>query len=486
MKKKYYTVAVASLAAAAVAVAPASAAQSFTDVAKNNAHYEAITALHTAGIISGYQDGTFKPAQDVTRGQAAKIIAGALGLDTKNIEDPKFADIPKSHQYYGPIAALAALDAMEIYEDNTIEPNETITRGELAYMISQALGLDAEGDSPFTDVPADSDYAYFVTALYEYGIANGISETEFGVEESVTRGQLATFIFNVMNELTEVEEPSTTTEDTATVEQTTTDTALLETVFTKATEKQLATESLKAAITMAQSMVIQDGEEAVTVDADIKMDMSIVNKPMSFFAEGTVAMIEPTTGEAMEMPIKMYMTEKDGMYMYEGLTETWVKYPSEMFDEILAQTGAQVNAAEQLEMLKKFSTDIKIKEANGYYILTLTGAGDKFTELVQEQMGALNLGLDEEALAEVKNMKFDTFTYEIKINKETFDIEEMVMNFGFGMNSEGIKMDVTNKSTIKYSDYNTVSTITIPKEVLEKAKSMDELDFSAIEETEAK
>lgn len=83
MKKKFYTVAVASLAATAVAVAPASAAGSFTDVAKDNAHFEAITALQTAGVISGYPDGTFKPAQDVTRGQAAKMLAGALGLDTK-------------------------------------------------------------------------------------------------------------------------------------------------------------------------------------------------------------------------------------------------------------------------------------------------------------------------------------------------------------------------------------------------------------------
>lgn len=453
MKKKLYTVAVASLAATAVAVAPAAAADTFSDVKKDNAHYEAITALHTAGVISGYPDGTFKPAKDVTRGQAAKMIAGALGLDTKNVENPKLADLPKTHQYYGPIAALAELGAIEYYvDDNTVAPNEAISRGEFIFMLATGLGIEEEIEVEDADA-------------------------------TITRGEVASFIYETLSEEAEEE---TTTEDSATVEQTTADAALLETVFTKAAEKQLATESLKAAITMAQSMVIQDGEEAVTVDANIKMDMSIVNKPMAFFAEGTVAMVEPTTGEAIEMPIKMYMTEKDGMYVYEGLTKTWVKYPTEMFDEILAQTGAQINAAEQLEMLKKFATDFKIKEEGNHYILSLTGAGDKFTELVQEQMGALNLGLDEEALAEIKNMKFDTFTYDIKINKETFDIEEMVMNFGFGMKAEGITMDVTNKSTIKYTDYNSVSTITIPEEVLKNAKTFEELDLSAIEETEAK
>ncbi|MGN7476521.1 DUF6612 family protein [Solibacillus silvestris] len=480
MKKKFYTVAVASLAATAVAVAPASAAGSFTDVAENNAHFKAITELHAAGIISGYPDGTFKPAQDVTRGQAAKMLAGALGLDTKNVVNPKFADIPTSHQYYGSIAALAALDAIEVYEDDTIESNETITRGEFAYMLAQALDLEAEGGSPFTDVPEDNDYAYFVTALYEYGIANGVSDTEFGVEESITRGQLAAFIYNVMNEFTEddaeVVEPTKPTEPTEEQPSATSeDTALLETVFTKAIEKQQATTSMKATMTMTQSMNIQEGKEQVKVETTGKMNMSIVNKPMQFFVEGTMSMVEPTTGESIDMPLKMYMTEKDGMYMYEGMTKTWVKYPSDMFEEILAQAGTQINAAEQLEMLQQFATDFTIKEADRHYVLTLTGTGDKFTKLVQEQMSAMNLGLDEEMLAEMQNLKFDNFSYEIKINKETFDIEEMVMDFGIGMNIEGVVMDIKNKSTMKYTDFNAAMTITIPAEALENAKTMEDL-----------
>lgn len=466
MKKKFYTFAVASLAMTAATVAPASAAVNFTDVAENNVHFKAITELHAAEIISGYPDGTFKPAQNVTRGQAAKIIAGALGIDTKNVVNPNFTDIPASHQYYGSIAALTALDAIELYEDNTFKPNETITRGEFAYMLAKALDLKAEGDSPFRDVTGDNEYAYVITALYEYGIANGISNTEFGVEKSITRGQLATFIFNVMNKFTE--------DDTEEVESST-DSALLKTIFTKAIEKQQATTSMKATMTMTQSMDIQEGEERIKVDTNGKMDMSIVNKPMQFFIEGTMSMVEPTTGESIDMPLKMYMTEKDGMYMYEGMSETWIKYPADMFEEILTQAGAQINAADQLEMLQKFATDFKIKETDGYYTLNLKGTGDNFTALIQEQMSAMNLGLDEEVLADMKNLKYDNFSYEIKINKVTFDIEEMVMNFGFGMNLEGVVMNIKNKSTMKYSDFNAVPTITIPAEALENAKSIEDL-----------
>ncbi|WP_107837973.1 5'-nucleotidase C-terminal domain-containing protein [Metasolibacillus meyeri] len=204
--KFYAATAAVAVTATVVAVTPVLAASSFSDVKADNAHYEAITALHAAGIISGYPDGTFKPNNDVTRGQAAKIIAGVLGLDTKAVANPNFADISTSHQYYGPISALAALDAIDYYDDNTVEPNEAITRGELAFMIAQALGLEAQGDSPFTDVPADNDYAYFVTALYEAGIGQGISATEFGVDQNVKRGQLATLILNAANSFIEVPE----------------------------------------------------------------------------------------------------------------------------------------------------------------------------------------------------------------------------------------------------------------------------------------
>ncbi|MEO4052677.1 5'-nucleotidase C-terminal domain-containing protein [Solibacillus sp. CAU 1738] len=202
-RNKFFTVPATVLAVTAVAVVPvtASAAAAFSDVSKENTHYDSINALYEAGVISGYSDGTFKPGQDVTRGQAAKMIAGALKLDTTNVTNPNFADINPSNQYYGPIAALAALNVISGFEDNTYRANETITRGQMAKMIATATKLTAKGTSPFTDVPADNQYANYVTALYENGITTGISATEYGVKNNVTRGQLATFIVRAQNSI---------------------------------------------------------------------------------------------------------------------------------------------------------------------------------------------------------------------------------------------------------------------------------------------
>ncbi|WP_416141466.1 5'-nucleotidase C-terminal domain-containing protein [Lysinibacillus capsici] len=164
-RNKFLTVTAAALAVTAVAVVPASAASPFSDVKESHADFEGISTLYAAGIISGYPDGTFKPDTNVTRGQAAKMIAGALKLDTKEVEDPKFTDISASNPYYGSIAALVGLNVITGYGDNTFRPNQTITHGDLAKILAS------------------------IPTLPELE-----SVKNHEASEKVTRGQLATFI----------------------------------------------------------------------------------------------------------------------------------------------------------------------------------------------------------------------------------------------------------------------------------------------------
>lgn len=164
-RNKFLTVTAAALAVTAVAVVPASAASPFSDVKESHADFEGISTLYAAGIISGYPDGTFKPDTNVTRGQAAKMIAGALKLDTKEVEDPKFTDISASNPYYGSIAALVGLNVITGYGDNTFRPNQTITHGDLAKILASIPTLP--------ELESAKNHA---------------------ASEKVTRGQLATFI----------------------------------------------------------------------------------------------------------------------------------------------------------------------------------------------------------------------------------------------------------------------------------------------------
>ena len=181
-----------------VAVAPleAEASINFSDVESTHQHYDAIINLAERGIIKGFGDGTFKPGQSVTRGQAAKIIAGVLELDTTNVVDPGFTDVPTTHEYYGAIAALENAGIIKGYGDGTFGPGKTVTRNHMAKIIANAFELDAPAGAttPFEDVSADSEYAGYITALYTAGITTGTTSTTFSGTANVTRGQMASFV----------------------------------------------------------------------------------------------------------------------------------------------------------------------------------------------------------------------------------------------------------------------------------------------------
>lgn len=102
--------------------------QLFTDVKKGDELYESISILTSRGVINGFPDGSFKPFQDVTRGQAAKILANVLQLDLENVENPQFSDVATTNEYYKSIAALSAAGIINGYPDGTFKPSQPITR----------------------------------------------------------------------------------------------------------------------------------------------------------------------------------------------------------------------------------------------------------------------------------------------------------------------------------------------------------------------
>ncbi|MGM9943802.1 MAG: S-layer homology domain-containing protein, partial [Lysinibacillus sp.] len=169
-------------------------AATFPDVPDSAYYADAVRELAERGILSGYEDGTYKPNNVATRGQMAKILAGILGLDTKNVVDPGFTDVLPSNPYYGAIAALAQAGIISGYEDGTFRMNEPIQRNHLAKMLVNAFHLQSpEGATmPLTDVI--EEYKDYVLALYTNGITTGRTATQFDGGSYVTRGQLAAFV----------------------------------------------------------------------------------------------------------------------------------------------------------------------------------------------------------------------------------------------------------------------------------------------------
>ncbi|WP_096550707.1 S-layer homology domain-containing protein [Ureibacillus thermosphaericus] len=185
---------VATAAVVAIAPADAEAAKSFSDLTPDSPHYTNVMKLVERGVISGYPDGTFKPNNSISRAHAAKIIAKALGLDTQNVTNPGFKDIPTNYPYYKEIAALANAGIINGFPDGTFKPDGTLTRGQMAKIIARAFELKAEnGAAPFTDT-VNSEYKEYIAALYENKVTTGTTPTTFAPLSPVTRGQLASFV----------------------------------------------------------------------------------------------------------------------------------------------------------------------------------------------------------------------------------------------------------------------------------------------------
>lgn len=108
-----------------------------------------------------------------------------------------FSDISSTFWAYDSIMKLSGSSIISGYPDNTFRPNDYIKREELCKIIAVANGFTASDKTSFADVDDGAWYADYVNALYENGIIKGISETEFGVGNNVSRQDLAVIIYRL-------------------------------------------------------------------------------------------------------------------------------------------------------------------------------------------------------------------------------------------------------------------------------------------------
>lgn len=166
-----------------------------TDI-KGNTHEESILKVMELEIMSGYSDGRFKPSNDVTRAQFAKMIAKSLELP--EVDRPsEFEDVAETHGSKNYI--MAAVEAGIITGDNgKYMPNEKISRQHMAVMMGRALAykeikLNATALT-FEDTKfINKDYHKEVGATVYYGIFQGDGK-RFNPLNRATRGQGASVI----------------------------------------------------------------------------------------------------------------------------------------------------------------------------------------------------------------------------------------------------------------------------------------------------
>jgi hypothetical protein len=200
---------------------PLSDGRRYYDVALDSTFYSFIECMATRGIISGYGDNTFRPNNNITRGQLSKIVSNSAGFS-----DPAgtrmFEDVPVGSPFYDWIQRLASRGFIGGYacggegepcgSDNKpyFRPNANTTRGQISKIVSNAAGYsDPPGTQIFEDVPATNGFYQWIQRLASRGIMGGYAcggEGEpcvapdnrpyFRPNNSATRGQVAKIVTN--------------------------------------------------------------------------------------------------------------------------------------------------------------------------------------------------------------------------------------------------------------------------------------------------
>jgi len=212
MKKNLITrmLALAMAAVLAVAVIPAAAAdKTFPDVPSGHWAAKEIQYAVDHGIVSGYTDGTFGPADSVTTAQFAAFLARAFYYgEIDQSATPWYAP------YVNIMKAHGLFDSTEVGKDLDASVNQPINRYNMAQMMYNVLqdkGMDISvgifttmtEEHPrglnWIDLPVE--YRTAVAACYSLDILKGQSDGAFGGRNLMDRAQACVVIYRLINKL---------------------------------------------------------------------------------------------------------------------------------------------------------------------------------------------------------------------------------------------------------------------------------------------
>jgi hypothetical protein len=111
----------------------------FSDVTASNAFYGYIETAYNNGVISGYADGTFRPGNNVTRAQLSKIIVIAQHWPVDTTGGPHFTDVLTTDPFYTFIETAYNRGIISGYADGTFRPGNNATRGQIAKIVYSAV-----------------------------------------------------------------------------------------------------------------------------------------------------------------------------------------------------------------------------------------------------------------------------------------------------------------------------------------------------------
>lgn len=169
------------------------AAHSFNDV--SDRYNEAVNYLYNKKIVKGITEQQFGINYSIKRVDSAVMIANSRNLLETSLSVTTFKDVPTRA-----ISAVESLKKHNIIRGKSptrFGSNDTLTRGEAALILVKAYNLEESNPNIITFTDVSDRYHKAVNALLTHGIAKGKTNTKFGTNDPLTRGELALLLFQL-------------------------------------------------------------------------------------------------------------------------------------------------------------------------------------------------------------------------------------------------------------------------------------------------
>jgi hypothetical protein len=181
------------------------AADGFSDVVDSYVHRDAIGCLADLGFVVGFEDGTYGPNLDMSRGQFATVVSRMIEfIADEELDDdgPSFADVPDHHVHAEGINKLAAAGLIRGFEDGSFRPGDRLERGQAASILDAAITLATgqqlpDGPNAFFDDDG-SPHEDALDRLAQEGIVVGFGEGLVRPNDEIKRGQLASMVVRTL------------------------------------------------------------------------------------------------------------------------------------------------------------------------------------------------------------------------------------------------------------------------------------------------
>lgn len=175
---------------------------SFSDVTDADWFNIPVSALSASGIINGYNDGSFKPLNYITRAEFTKLVASAFSI--KSERKASFEDVPGDAWYTDAVNNASGAEIIMGY-DGKFNPESCITRQDAVVImgrVAKLFDVEYSGYKAFDDMSNVSLYAVTtVGSFYSSNLISGNGQGSFFPLNSITRAEASQLIYSLVSDM---------------------------------------------------------------------------------------------------------------------------------------------------------------------------------------------------------------------------------------------------------------------------------------------